>query len=74
MGMTHCPHCGARLEEPVVQRPAGCVCDANEWNDPFNLPPVCDSFNGDDIGQNCIKCEHDYECHSHSKESITPPA
>ena len=49
MSITHCPHCGERIE-PEVKRPDGCICDANEWGDPYNLPPVCDKFEGDNVG------------------------
>lgn len=74
MEITHCPHCGGSLER-IVNRPIGCICDENEWNDPLNLPPVCNSFEGDDIGGHCIRCEHDYACHTHDAKftkSTTP--
>lgn len=60
--ITHCPHCGKQLE-PEVKRPNGCVCKSEEWADPYNLPPVCDGFEGD-TKQICNRCEHDYECHA----------
>lgn len=63
MQMTHCPHCDEQLTSEV-KRPEGCVCDTNEWDDPYNLPSVCDKFEADSIGMNCIRCEHDYECHT----------
>jgi hypothetical protein len=68
MSITHCPHCGERIE-PEVKRPDGCICDANEWGDPYNLPPVCDKFEGDNVGQNCTRCEHDYECHAEARSN-----
>lgn len=68
MHMTHCPHCGEKLE-PEVKRPDGCICDNNEWGDPYNLPPVCDKFEADHVGMNCTRCEHDYECHAEARSN-----
>lgn len=68
MSITHCPHCGERIE-PEVKRPDGCICDVYEWGDPYNLPPVCDKFEGHNIGQNCTRCEHDYECHAEARSN-----
>ena len=44
-------------------RPAGCCCDGQEWGDPANIPPVCESHQGDP-GKNCQRCEHDAACHT----------
>lgn len=71
MNLTHCPHCGKQLE-PEINRPAGCICDAGEWNDPRNLPPVCDKFDADHVGRNCNRCEHDYGCHSEAATKNAP--
>lgn len=65
----YCPHCGGKLE-PEVKRHEGCVCDNMEWGDPYNLPPVCDKFDGDDVGKNCTRCEHDYECHAEARSNF----
>ena len=69
MHMTHCPHCGEKLE-PEVKRPDGCICDNNEWDDPYTLPPVCDKFEADHVGMNCTRCEHDYECHAEARSNV----
>lgn len=69
MSITYCPHCGERIE-PEVKRPDGCICDANEWGTPYNLPPVCDKFEGDTVWQNCTRCEHDYECHAEAPSNV----
>lgn len=69
MHMTHCPHCGEQLEQDV-KRPDGCICDNNEWGDPFNLPPVCDKFEADHVGMNCTRCEHDYGCHTEARSNV----
>ncbi len=47
---------------PVVRQSKACVCDAMEWEDPSNIPPVCDCYVGDGH-KNCKICEHDVECH-----------
>lgn len=67
--MDNCPHCGKPLTEEV-KRPEGCVCEAGEWGDPLNLPPVCGEFEGD-RNMTCEKCEHDYECHAEAKQAAT---
>lgn len=69
MSITHCPHCGERIE-PEAKRPDGCICDANEWGTPYNLPPVCDKLEGDTVWQNCTRCEHDYECHAEAPSNV----
>lgn len=68
MNIECCPHCGGRLNEPEIKRPEGCVCYHMEWVDPYNLPPVCDEFQGRHTDQNCTRCEHDIGCHK-QKES-----
>lgn len=70
MSITHCPHCGERREQEV-KRPDGCICDAKEWSDPYNLPPVCDKFEADYIGGNCTRCEHDYGCHAEARSNAS---
>ena len=45
-----------------VKAPKECECNYLEWNDPSNIPPVCDIFNDDGNGH-CMNCEHDIECH-----------
>lgn len=73
-----CPNCGDKsckvcaecgIYECVhhafvpLNRPSDrCVCNTNEWIDPSNIPPVCDTYIGDGTN-NCTTCEHDQECH-----------
>lgn len=71
---TYCPHCGAELvEEQKIVLPAGCVCDPNEWEDPHNVLPVCNKFNGSTDISYCGTCGHDYKCHAeaHEQEETT---
>jgi len=63
-----CAICGRQEDEHCtftpIDRPKGCVCNAEEWFDPANLPKVYESFMGDDPKMNCDRCEHDFECHN----------
>lgn len=47
-----------------VGRPVNCVCAAGEWRDPENIPQACPEHQGDPE-QNCLRCEHDLECHKY---------
>lgn len=69
---TECPHCGSVIEPANYNRPTGCVCNAGEWDDPENIPPVCDGFVGENHDINCGRCEHDYECHGINKQEGLP--
>ena len=61
-----CATCGKQQcehhEFVPINRPPNCVCEALEWKDPANLPPICKQYVGN--GQtNCQICEHDIACH-----------
>ena len=65
--MRCCKLCGVweseHHEPDWIEVPDGCVCDPLEWN--INLkavPPVCAEYVGDGR-TNCLRCEHDRECH-----------
>jgi hypothetical protein len=61
-----CIHCGQPQSEhheyETAKRPAGCVCDANTWQDRTSIPAVCEEHVGGHY-ENCERCEHDFECH-----------
>lgn len=67
MNHTHCPHCGKPLEQEA-KRPQGCCCDTGEWDNPFDIPPVCAEFQGADTALRCTRCEHDFGCHINKTE------
>ena len=62
-----CIHCGLPEPEHCIFEPAivpeGCQCDPVEWENPGNLPPICDNF--EELGRTglCKNCEHLRECH-----------
>ena len=65
---TICVECGQRQSEHHAfvagKKPASCVCEAREWGNPFDIPPVCRRFEplDEDPGR-CVRCEHDKACH-----------
>lgn len=65
-----CPHCREEVRiselDEIPTRPDQCHCDLNDWDDPFNIPPICNVFipMSEDEPELCKKCEHLKECHA----------
>lgn len=65
-----CPCCHEEVRISGLKkkptRPDQCHCDLNDWDDPFNIPPICNVFIpwSEDEPELCKKCEHLKECHA----------
>ena len=62
--MRPCAVCGREKVEHHEYNPSmppGCVCEPGEWDD--EVPSPCDEYCASDIGNHCLTCEHDKECH-----------
>ena len=62
-----CKHCGRpesahHAFEPILGRPAGCVC-YGLTNKPI-IHPICDEFTPHNVWLYCTYCKHDEACHN----------
>jgi hypothetical protein len=67
MNSETCSICGRPESEhhefKAGRKPKTCVCDADQWVNPYDIPPVCEKFKGDSNDEYCETCEHDKKCH-----------